>query len=159
MGSINYNDAEWAESVGHGPLDVIEDHELLVLHQHWVWANHSRRCFENEVRSGARFDPLVRKGPFAMLMWYALLYALIEGFSKRRIALRGPFNRDLRLVREHLRDCRNAVWHVGDYYDERLLPIMELRDSAHVITRVHTGFGRLLLQTMQARGASNPHAD
>jgi hypothetical protein len=155
--STDYTDEEWTESVGHDPFAEIEDHQLALLHRHWIWANWARRCFQEELGKGEPPDAehLHLKGPFAMYLWYALLYSVIEGFSKRRIALRGPFNRDLRVVREKLRQTRHAIFHVGNddaYYDMRLFEVMEVPDSATIITRIHKGFGRLLLSAITTQG-------
>jgi hypothetical protein len=162
--STDYTEAEWAESVGHDPLKDIEDHQVALLHRHWIWANWARRCFEEALAAGEPMDAeqLHLKGPTAMFVWYALLYSVIEGFADRQIPLRGPFNRDLRAVRERLREARHAVFHVGDddaYYDMRLFRVMDLPNSAIIITRAHKGFGRLLLETMQARRASGSGVD
>jgi hypothetical protein len=80
----------------------------------------------------------VARVPWAMFVWYGLLYAVIAGSSSRGIRYGGELAKDVRILREPLRDARNAVFHVErdvDYYDDRFPGIV--RQSAVQLTREH----------------------
>ena len=89
-----------------------------------------------------------------MFLWYALLWVVIEGSNDRGIELRDRFAEDIRSISEGLRRCRNAVFHISPdrYYDERLFEFMEDPDSAAKLRRISSGFGRLFLEELDARG-------
>jgi hypothetical protein len=91
----------------------------------------------------------------AMYLWYALLWVVIEGFQDRAIDIRGPMGADIEAMAAPLRRCRNAIFHVPEKnHDSRLFELMENRDSAAVISRISTGFGRLFIDEAAARKQS-----
>src|SRR5450755_1274940 len=100
--------------------------------------------FQTPVRGSAsgrgmeRRRDWVARVPWAMFVWYGLLYAVIAGSSSRGIRYGGELAKDVRILREPLRDARNAVFHVErdvDYYDDRFPGIV--RQSAVQLTREH----------------------
>jgi hypothetical protein len=90
-----------------------------------------------------------------MYLWYALLWAVIEGFQDRAIDIRGSMAADVEVMAPSLRRCRNAIFHVPETnHDPRLFELMENPDSAAVISRISTGFGRLFIEEAEARKQS-----
>jgi hypothetical protein len=120
-----YSEADWKASAGHYPLEGIDVNQVVLLHRHWIAANHQR----------ARFRTLLpdSKGPLedqaflasecfvSMYLWYTLLWVVIEGFQDRSIDLRPPMSADIDSVSEALRRWRNALFHVpSKNHDPRL---------------------------------------
>ncbi len=89
-----YDEAEWAASVGHGPLLASKPGEAFLIYRHWIWANLQRISFEQSFKSKETFDPpemvMVGRGPIFMFVWYGLLWSVIEAIEGRRFDLRGP---------------------------------------------------------------------
>jgi hypothetical protein len=153
-----YTEAEWQESAGHRPLEKVDVNQVFLLHRHWIWANLQRTRFEETFPAAPRPD----EGAFladecwaSMLLWYALLWSVIEGFRDREIGLRGPFAQDIESYADEMRRSRNVVFHVSqkNQHDERLYGLMMRPDSAGALRRISTGFGRLFIEEAQARKA------
>jgi hypothetical protein len=129
----------------------------LTLHRHWIWADSAFRWFERELAGPARVTTedidLASDRAFSMYLWYSLLWSVIEGLQKLPVVIAGAFRDDLRMVREPLRQARNAVMHVSDdaYFDHRLFRVMDHPDAAAAIRRVHKGYARLFYEELQPR--------
>ena len=116
--------------------------ELLLLQRHWMWA---------------KPGPLMMatKGISFMVVWYRLLWSVIEATTARKIDLRGAFNADITEVSPKLRKCRHAIMHVPDateLLDERIADLVG-SVSATTIRRIHRGCGRLFHEEMVRRTA------
>lgn len=152
-----YNEEEWRRISEPPPLADLGYEDLLLVHRHWIWANQQRESFdqllsERQWRTDAIKFPDKIGG--SMVVWYGLLWAVIEALKDRRIELRDPLGTDVSELADILRNCRNAVLHVprsGDYYDRRILSLFDHPDSARLIRTVHSACGRLLLQELQRR--------
>lgn len=153
----HYTDAEWHDAVEGRPLAEISDERFLTLHRHWIWANSAFRWFERELATPTRATSedidLTSSDAFLMYLWYSLLWSVIEGIQKLPVVIGGAFRDDLRMVREPLREARNAVMHVSDdaYFDRRLFRIMDHPDAAAAIRRVYKGYARLFYEELQAK--------
>lgn len=159
-GSLDmYDESDWARISAAHPLAVVRDEDLGLLHRHWMWANQQRAWFYNLL--SCRNEPfdagmyLAGKAGGAMVVWYGMLWAVIEALCEdRRIEFVSPLSDDLATISDPLRRCRNAVMHVprsGDYFDQRILDLLSLPSSVRLVRTVHTAFGRLLLEEMQQR--------
>jgi hypothetical protein len=98
----------------------------------------------------------------SMYLWYGLLWALIEGFQDREIEVRGRMASDVATVSDVLRRCRNAVFHVASkdqHHDPRLFELMENPESAAILSRISTGFGRLFIEEGRARRSEQDAQD
>jgi hypothetical protein len=158
--SDTYTEDEWAEAAGHRPLAGVDVNHVALLHRHWIWANLQRRRFYEMLREAPSPSEdegfLTAEAYCSMYLWYALLWSVIEGFQDPDIEFRGQFAVDIERMSDVLRRCRNAVFHVseGRYWDARLFELMNMPDSAEVIQRISTGFGRLFIEEAQARKES-----
>ena len=116
-------------------------------------------CHPGEGPTDRAAEELHYEWAFAMFTWYSLLWSVIEGLRQRRVRIRGALVKDIRRIDEPLRNARNAVFHVGSeegYHDMRLFEVMNDPESVTVITRLHRGLARLVLEgltrkTEQAR--------
>lgn len=152
----HYTTDEWDEISRAASFDAVDGEQLLRLHRHWLWADHARSDFDDSL-AGEGWDPedFASRRHWAMYIWYSLLYAVIAGYTRRRITLRGSLKADIRSLREPMRDARNATLHVEEdreYYDGRLIEIA--RSDAALVRRVHHALGQLLLDEMRRRGAA-----
>jgi len=158
--SAEYSESEWQASIAARPLEHLPPQQVVLLHRHWLWAEYARNLMQRRLAKGAGSDPgpWESEGSFAMVLWHALLYSVVEGVRNRRVRLMGRFRDDLRAVAEPLRMARDAMFQVGNddaYYDLRLVePLRQLPAGAVTITRVHHGFARLLLEEMHKRNAA-----
>ena len=146
-----YTEEEWEASAGHHPLRDTDVNVRLLLHRQWIWADFQKRRMGETLAEAPRPDDteafLVHEAYAAMYLWYSLLYSVIEGFTRHRVELKGPWKDDLRAVRENLRLTRHAVFHMAEkYWDDRLFSMMQDPDSVARIYRIHNGFARLFLQ-------------
>ncbi len=151
---VDYTTDEWQEISDGATFDAVDDEQLMRLHRHWIWANYAKGEFEEALNTEGWDDvtSFVARVPWAMYMWYSLLWAVIAGYTKRGIRLGGQLGEDIRPLREPLRDARNATFHVEDdldYYDSRFVDIV--RQAPTQITRVHQTLGRLLLDEIRRR--------
>jgi hypothetical protein len=151
-----YSDDDWRASADHRPLAGVDVNQVVLLHRHWIAANLQRARFNEllpDAKSPAEDEAFLASECFvAMYLWYALLWVVIEGFQDRRIDIRGAMRADIDAMAAHLRRCRNAIFHVPENnHDPRLFELMEKPDSAAVISRISTGFGRLFLEEVAAR--------
>ena len=156
---FEYSEAEWQESAAHRPLEGVEVNQVVLLHRHWIAANLQRSRFKHllpDSKGPAEDEAFLASECFvAMYLWYALLWVVIEGFQARDIDLRGPLVSDIESMSGPLRRCRNAIFHVPEKnHDPRLFELMENPDSAAVISRISTGFGRLFIEEGAARKES-----
>ena len=153
---VHYTTDEWREISDGATFDAVDDEQLMRLHRHWIWANYARLEFQ-EALSTEGWDDVTdwaARVPWAMYMWYALLAAVIAGYTSRGIKLSGQLRDDIRPLREPLRDARNATFHVErdlDYHDPRFTDIV--RQDAGQITRVHQALGQLLLDEIRRRSS------
>lgn len=159
MAEYAYSEDDWRSSAGHRPLAGVDVNQVVLLHRHWIAANLQRARF-NELLPDAN-GPFENEGFLAsecfvaMYLWYALLWVVIEGFQNRAIDIRGPMSADIGAMAAPLRRCRNAIFHVPERnHDPRLFDLMENRDSALVVSRISTGFGRLFIEEAVARKQS-----
>jgi hypothetical protein len=151
-----YSLEEWREIANSASFQAVDDEQLMRLHRHWIWASYSKREFEEALlkEGWSDVDNWVARVPWAMFLWYGLLYAVIAGYSSRGIRYGGELARDVRSVREPLKDARNAAFHVErdvDYYDDRFTGIA--LQNAVQLTRVHEALGQLLLDELRCRRA------
>jgi hypothetical protein len=158
---FEYNDDEWRESAGHGPLRDVDVNQVFLLHRHWMWANHQRSRFDATLKDAPPPDDgafLADECWTSMYLWYALLWSVIEAFDARSIEIRGPMRADIDAVADALRRCRNVVFHVSDesQNDVRLFEFMQIPDSAHRLSRISSAFGRMFIEEGQARRGSGP---
>jgi hypothetical protein len=154
---IHYTVEEWQEITEGASFDAVDDEQLMRLHRHWIWANYAKGEFDDALRTEGwdAFENFVARVPWAMYLWYGLLYAVIAGYTSRRVRLRGQLREDISSIREPLKDARNATFHVErdlDYYEDRFTDIV--RGSPDQIRRVHHTLGQLLLDEMRRRRAS-----
>jgi hypothetical protein len=158
-----YTDAEWLESAKHRPLKDRKD--LLLLHRAFIWADLQRECADKELLriAQAQEDFAKHTGGHSVLQshlcaWYSFLFSVIEAClsspgKNRAIDLRGVLREEIIEMKETLKDFRNSVFHVPpkDYYDERLVVVLESAYDAARIRRVHDGFARLFHEELAAR--------
>jgi hypothetical protein len=162
--SSDYTRDERQEISDRSSFDAVEHHQVALLHRHWIWANYARRAHDDALQTEQWDDveDFTARTPWAMYMWYGLLYAVIEGLTQRRVRLGGRLVEDLRAIREPLKHARNATFHVGDgdaYWDMRLVEIAENPKSAHQITRAHQAIGQLLLDELRRRNQAAKGSD
>jgi hypothetical protein len=83
----NYTVEEWDAIKESASLSDIPDEQLMLLHRHWIWADHARLTFEEALRT-EKWDhgDIKERTPWAMYTWYGLLYVLIEGATQRACA-------------------------------------------------------------------------
>jgi hypothetical protein len=157
--NYEYSEEDWEASAGHRPLQGLDVNQVFLLHRHWIWANYQRQQFQ----AGLKEAPPPDDGAFlahetwsAMFLWYALLWSVIEGFGDRSIDIRGQMRADIDRLADTLRQCRNVVFHVSskNQHDTRLFGLMQDPESAYVISRISTGFGRLFIEDHAARRAA-----
>ena len=159
MAAYEYSENDWRTSAGHRPLAGVDVNQVVLLHQHWIAANLQRARFHEllpDAKGPAVDEAFLSSECFvAMYLWYALLWVVIEGFQDRGIEISGPMRADIEAMATPLRRCRNAIFHVPEKsHDPRLFELMESRDSAAVIGRISTGFGRLFIEEATARKQS-----
>lgn len=166
MDPDDYSPQDWAASAGHTPLAGKPHEDFLLLHRHWMWANQHREVFEGLIGNPQQTELLkMGAGMLAtkqfgfMLIWYGLLWAVIEAFldpkEGRCIDLRGQFRAEIDELSPALRACRNAILHVprgGNLLDKRILQLVSMPGSALMIRRVARGFARLFLEEYARRG-------
>ena len=152
-----YTEQQWSQI--SSPLS---GDALTLIHRHWLWANQQREWFR-ELRS-KRQQPIdadtylssVEGG--AMVVWYGLLWAVIEALHvDRGIEFGEPLGTDIVDISDPLRRCRHAVLHVprkDDYFDKRILELMAHPDGPRLLSNTHRALGRLLLEEIQRRMAS-----
>lgn len=155
---IEYSDEEWPEIAGHRPLVGVHVNQIVALHRHWIWANYQRQRFRTllpETPGPHEDEAFMATECFgSMYLWYGLLWALMEGFQDREIEVRGRMASDIATVTDVLRRCRNAVFHVPSkdhHHDPRLFELMENPESAAILSRISTGFGRLFIEEGRTR--------
>jgi hypothetical protein len=155
---MDYDEDDWRRVTEPPPLIALLDEDVALLHRHWLWANQQRDWFYELLQARSEpIDPdmyLADRDGGSMVVWYALLWSVIEGFQERRIDLRDPLGRDIEAIANPLKQCRNAVLHVpktGEYHDPRILTLLGQPDAVRLLTLVHRSLGRMLLQEMRRR--------
>jgi hypothetical protein len=149
-----YSPEEWAASAGHRPLADVDDANLTALITHWRWSEAAQAWFytllELEQQTGRDPETVRPDDPWsgALMVYYGLVWAIIERLRELRVRLHGPLNTDIRDVAEDLRVTRNGVFHVSrpdaeDHIDGRLIRLMIDPPRMLVVNRVHLGLGRL----------------
>jgi hypothetical protein len=152
-----YDEAQWRQIADPPPLAGLGQEDFMLLHRHWIWANQQRLSFDQALtQCDERIDEGFLAKPMAgsMLIWYGLLWAVIEAMQDREIDLRDPLDADVREIGCLLRKCRNAVLHVprsGEYVDQRILDLMAHPESPHLLRTVHRAFGRMFLEELERR--------
>jgi hypothetical protein len=151
----HYTVQEWKEITESASFDQVDDEQLGRVHLRWIWADHAKRTFEEALTSEGWDDIEVWTGrvPWAMFVWYGLLYVVVEGFTARQIILsESPLSLDVEQIRQPLRDARDATFHVDrdhGYYDPRFVGIVS--ESADQVRRVHQSLGQLALDEKKRR--------
>lgn len=154
----SYPEADWTECVPADFLAGIGAEELGLLHRHFIWANYQRTLFDRALQEPDRDDQdfalLAGGDASTMLLWYSLLWALIEGFDDRGLRPGGLFGEDIEAVSDLLRRGRNAVLHVprkGDYWDTRIVEMLSEPTLVIRVRRITKGFGRMFLEEIRRR--------
>ncbi len=102
---------------------------IFTLHRYFLCANGLRVKFEEsfqDVKKPIDKAYLADDGFRFMLMWYAMLYVLIEGWRKLQLADGAvtPLLRQRKCV-DLLRECRHSVFHFSpDYFDDRFVALV-----------------------------------
>ncbi len=100
---------------------------------------------------------MVGRGPAFMLVWYGLLWSVIEAVEKRNMVLRRALGHDMARGRKALKKCRNAILHAShdnSLLDPRITTLIDLPESVVRIRRIHHGLGRLLREEVQRQAAA-----
>jgi hypothetical protein len=163
----SYSVGDWEASAGHRPLAGIADHDLTTLIFHWRWSEAAQAWFytlmELERESGRDPQSVSIGDPWsgALMVYYGLVWAVIERLRELRVRLRGQFNADIRSVADDLRGARNAVFHVSrgsyeEHVDDRLLRLMANPERQRTLDAVHLGLGRLIADEAKYRTRDVP---
>jgi hypothetical protein len=157
---VRYSAQDIATMAGARPFRDISEQRLLILHRHWLWADHARRwlltSMEARVDATGFTNPgetrdMAGEDDAAMLVWYGLLHALIEAVTADRVVTADPLRSDLRVIREPLRESRHSVFHVPDaYWDDGYVPLL-VPQTVNPLHRAHGGLGTLLREEMRVR--------
>jgi hypothetical protein len=77
----DYTEGEWQEISDRSSLKGVPTHQVGLLHRHWIWANFGRRGYEDAltIEEWNDVEDFAARTPWAMYIWYGLLYAVIEG--------------------------------------------------------------------------------
>ena len=68
----NYTVEEWDAIKESASLSDIPDEELMLLHRHWIWADHARLTFEDALRTEEwDHEDIKERTPWAMYTWYS----------------------------------------------------------------------------------------
>lgn len=156
---FEYSDEDWTASAGHRPLMNVDVNQVVLLYRHWIAADLQRQRFRALLPKSKGPDEdeafLVSECFVSMYLWYALLWVAIEGFQDRSIDLRGQWREDIDEMEDPLRRCRNAIFHVPEKnHDLRLFDFMHNPNSAAILSRISTGFGRLFIEEGRGRRES-----
>lgn len=135
-------------------------HQVLVLFRHWIWAEHAKSWLMLATlrRRALGAEPsadLREEDTFAVYLWQALVWVVVEGFDARRIRIEGELRDALRGIRDPLRDSRNAVFHVGDQerlYDPRLGALSGTAGAGERVVVVHDLLGQTIAEELKRRG-------
>jgi hypothetical protein len=153
-----YGGAEWRAIAQPPPLVSLADEDLGLLHRQWMWANQQKeRFYELLGQRDHGIDRLAGRTRGSMVVWYALVWSVIEAMHDRKIDLRDPLGADVREVEDLLRKFRNAVVHVpesGEYYDQRMVDLIAHPEGVPLIRTVHQALGRMLLEELRRRTAA-----
>jgi len=152
----DYTQDEWREISASASFEGVPTDQVALLHRHWIWANFGQQAYEDALvnEDWNDVEDFAARTPWAMYVWYGLLYAVIEGLTDRKVGVGGRLVNDIRAIREPLRQARNATFHTGGtnaYWDMRLFEIAKHPESAFQITRAHHAIGQLLLDELRRR--------
>jgi len=137
---------------------TLDDEELMILHRHWMWANVIKKNFEIEIQkqidSGIRQDAeemIVDRYGAYMSIWYGMLFGVLEELRNKQISI-PSIDQDINDVYDSLRLFRNAVFHPQkEYWSGKLFKIMERKESAKKLWKIHKHLGGLFLSEMKIR--------
>jgi len=132
--------------------------QLMVLHRHWIWANHMKRSLDDELarespsRKGITLEEwFVGPGGMHMSLWYGLLFTVLDAMKQKRISLL-EIDEDIKTIYEPLRLYRNAIFHAQpEYWSKKLLKVVMTKDSPAKIRRVHLEVGQSILDDLRRR--------
>jgi hypothetical protein len=157
-----YSEAQWAESAGHRPLENLDVNQIVTLQRHHIWAAMQQRNvtagLPGSKSPGEEGDSFYVSDVFsAWFLWAGLLWVVIEGFEDRDIEFCGQLAADIAHVRESLKRCRNAIFHVPpEPHDPRFFTLMKVEDVVAAMYRITDGLGRLFGDEQRARGIAPP---
>lgn len=127
--------------------------QLWALHRHWMWCNVIKKNFEIEVKKmmdgklskdSAKLIP-DRYGAY-MSIWYGMLFGVLEALKEEGITIPSIEN-DINSIYDSLRLYRNAVFHPQkQYWSNKLIKIMEDKDSVNKIWKIHDELGGYFLR-------------
>jgi len=138
------------------PNSILNIEDVLLFYRHWIWADMLRTLhLKSEGRT--KQDLLYKPRAVFMYMWYAMLYVLIEFMSKKRLVI-ATISDDIRDVREPLRLCRNAVFHVqSKFTSEKLTKIIREPGSRRKIQKIHSEIGKYGWEALRNEAKTMSH--
>lgn len=133
------------------------------LHRYYLWANRHRAHFAT-FRSERSTAPKDQHGRRLWLnaalayvaYWFASLYVVVEGWKELRLSDPAV---DKLLMSEYvdiLRRFRNGVFHYQkDYFDGRLMDLVDNEEAIEWAVQLHSAFGDYFLRRFDELGASD----
>lgn len=131
--------------------------EMAALHKYFICADAARVRFDEQLAAikspVSDLSEKVIQAKLALLVWYGLLFVVVEGWGKLRLRdqeitpLLRSRNRDL------LRECRASVFHYSpQYFDDRFVKlIMDGTGVAAWTKTLHWAMSRYLLDWVRAQ--------
>lgn len=137
----------------------MDNEKFITLHRHWMWSNIMKQHFDTELQKdqnlAKNFNIADKEGAY-MLLWYALLFSVLETFKDSKIKF-PPIQEDIKSVYSPLKDLRNAVFHPQNkYWSRKLNKFLETKGTPEKIRRIHSFLGGYFLEEINKRRSKVP---
>jgi hypothetical protein len=148
-GDPYYSDEETRAIHASRPLRDLDVNRVWLLNRHLLWAAYQRQRFEalfpSSMPPGDDSAWMGEEWFVSFALWAALLWVVIEGFSDRRVELRGRLAEDVAALEPTLKDFRHTVFHVStrSHHDPRMFKFLAVPANVTRVSRVSEGLAGL----------------
>lgn len=136
-------------------LSDLNKKELLQFYRHWKWADMVK---DQHLKSDFKRGPNILSDPQDgfLCIWYGLLYVLIDFMKSKKLHI-PTIAKEIRKVREPLRDFRNAVFHIDeDVLSEKYFITLRHPELSYDILKIHSEIERHIQEEVNRRIAKIP---
>lgn len=129
--------------------------EFLSFFRHWKWADIVREQYEKSETKFGTSLLFEQKNGFKFI-WYGLVYVLIDYMKEQKFSIQ-EIVKEIRKVRDSLRLCRDATFHIQpELFSKKFSTEIILDMEENTVSKIHFEIGKSIRADLKRRIAEIP---